>query len=205
MTRNKALRRRKPVTILRLAGLAALAMVGACSSPNPALYTLSVVPGPIVARGPAVVSVREVSIARYLERPQLTRASGANRLDVRANEWWGEPLAPMLTRVLVEDLSQLLPDSVVFGENGAINSPADATVEVNIERLDATSPQTVDLIAHSAVLFPPGKGQRSLRTIRAQKPTPSMDVPGEVAAMSAAVGQLAGSIAQQLAGSGNGS
>ena len=189
----------------RLVGFAALAVVGGCSSSNPVLYTVTVVPGQPVLRGPPVVSVREVSIARYLERPQIVRAGSANRLDVRANEWWGEPLAPMLTRVLVENLSQRLPNSVVFGENGAINSPADATVEVNIERLDAVSAQTVDLIAHTAVIFTSGKAQRSLRTVRVQEAAPSADVPGEVAATSAAIGRLAGNIVQQLAGSANGS
>ena len=188
----------------RLLGIAALAVVGACSSPNPALYTISVVSGPTTLRGPPVVSVREVSIARYLERPQIVRGSSSNRLEVRSNEWWGEPLAPMLTRVLVEDLSQRLPNSVVYGENGAINSSPDATVEVNIERLDATGVQTVDLVAHAAVIFASGKGQRSLRTVRVQETSSSADIASQVAAMSAAVGRLSGTILQQLTATSDG-
>jgi hypothetical protein len=189
----------------RVAAALAVAAVVSCGSPNPVLYTLSVVPAATRAGGPAVVSIREVSIARYLERPQIVRSADGNRLDVRANEWWGEPLAPMLTRVLAEDLSQRLPNSVVFGENGAINSTADVVVAVNVERMDAAPPQSVALVAHTAVIFTNGKGRPILRTVRLETPAPTGDTVGAVAAMSAAVGQLADGIADLLTTRGAGS
>jgi uncharacterized protein len=189
----------------RMAAALALVVICSCTSPNPTLYTLSAVPAQVPSSGPAIVSVREVSIAGYLERSEIVRSASGNRLDVRANQWWGEPLAPMLSRVLVENLSQRLPSSVVFGENGAINSTADATIEVNIERMDAVSPQSVALVAQVATSFANTKGRPMLKTIRLQAQAPTNDVAGEVAAMSAAIGQLADRIVDLLhSGSGMG-
>jgi uncharacterized protein len=184
----------------RLVAAIALTVVASCASPNPTLYTLSVAPARAPSSGPAVISVREVSVAGYLERSEIVRSVNSNRLDVSANQWWGEPLAPMLSRVLVEDLSQRLPNSVVFGENGAINSTAAVSIEVNIERMDPTGPQSVALVAHVAMNFADSKGRSVLRTVRLQAQAPTSDVAGEVAAMSAAVGQLADVIVDLLHG-----
>jgi hypothetical protein len=188
-----------------LPAAACLIMMCSCSSPNPTLYTLSMVPGQVMSGGPAVISIREIAIARYLERPQIVQAENNNQLDVRANEWWGEPLGAMLSRVLAEELAQRLPQSIVLGENGAINSTANATVEINIERLDASAPKTVELIAHTYVSFANSKARPVLKTVRVQAAAQTPTMAGLVAAMSTAVGQLADSLAGTLHANGAGS
>lgn len=195
---GRILKRSVAALSTRVVAAIALTVVASCASPNPMLYTLSVVPAHASSSGPAVISVREVSVAGYLERSEIVRSANNNRLDISANQWWGEPLAPMLSRVLVENLSQRLPNSVVFGENGAINSTAAVSIEVNIERMDATGPQSVALVAHVALNFASSKGRSVLRTVRLQAQAPTSDVAGEVAAMSAAVGQLADVIVDLL-------
>ena len=60
-------------------------------------------------------------------------------MDVLSNEWWGEPLDTMMSRILVQELNQRLPGSTVYGDNGAISTPADATVEINLQRFDLTA------------------------------------------------------------------
>jgi uncharacterized protein len=182
-----------------------LVLLCSCSSPNPTLYTIGMVSGQVMSGGPAVISIRDIAIARYLERPQIVRSQNDNELDVRANEWWGEPLGAMLSRVLAEELAQRLPQSTVLGENGAINSTANATVEINIERLDASGPQTIQLIAHTYVSFAHSRTRPVLKTVRveAQAQTPTMA--GLVAAMSTAIGQLADSLAGTLRANGAGS
>jgi uncharacterized lipoprotein YmbA len=182
-----------------------LAMLCSCSSPNPTLYTISMVPGQVMPGGPAVISIRDIAIARYLERPQIVRSENDNQLDVRANEWWGEPLGAMLSRVLAEELAQRLPQSTVLGENGAINSAANATVEINIERLDASAPQTIQLIAHTYVSFANSRARPVLNTVRVQAEGQTPTMAGLVAAMSTAIGQLADSLAGTLRAHGTGS
>ena len=57
-------------------------------------------------------------------------------MDVLSNDWWGEPLDAMLSRILVGDLNQRLPGSTVYADSGAISMPSDATVEINLQRFD---------------------------------------------------------------------
>src|SRR4029079_7229084 len=109
--------------------------LAACSSPNPVLYTLAPVKGAEHNGGPRVILLQQIGLERYLERSQIVRSSENYRLDVMSNDWWGEPLSAMLSRVLVDELQQRLPQSVVISEVGAVSAPADATVTLNIQRM----------------------------------------------------------------------
>lgn len=176
----------------------ALAMLLAgCSSPEPVLYTIATAPGPVQAGGPKIVLVQQVAVAHFLERSQIVRSSENYRLDVMSNDWWGEPLAPMLNRVLVEELGQRLPQSTIIADNGAVSARPDATVEVNIQRLDEDAAGNLVLQAQAAVRAT-GQSQPELRNFRFSVAPPAPGVSGEVAAISTAVGRLADGIAAML-------
>jgi hypothetical protein len=172
------------------------ALPAACSSPNPNLYTLAVLPGTVRSGAPHNIELRSIALAHYLERSQIVQSSENYRLNVLANDWWGEPLDAMLNRVLVQQLSQRLPGSAIFAENGAISVTADATVEINLQRLDENAMGSVVLLAQVAVT---GK-RTATRDVRFEvRP----DAPGTgpmVAAMSVATGQLADVLAGMLTG-----
>ena len=162
----------------------------ACSSPDPALYVLAPLPG-ASGHGPRIVELREIGLARYLERPQIVRSSEAYRLDVLSNEWWGEPLGAMISRVLVQELTQRLPGSTVFPESGAITANAAVTVAVNIQRMDPNAAGAVRLIAQVEV-----QGTTSAtRNIDLTVTPAATGTSGLVAAMSQAIAQLADTIA----------
>ena len=182
----------------RLAGLALVVALAACSSPNPALYTIAPVTGPEQNAGPKVILLQQVAVERYLERLQIVRSSESYRLDVMSNDWWGEPLSAMLGRVLVSELGQRLPRSVVFSESGAVSAQPDATIAVNIQRLDEDATGSLVLQAQVSVTFK-SRGTPTLRAFRFAVPPPTPDVPGEVAAISTAVGRLADGIASVVA------
>jgi uncharacterized lipoprotein YmbA len=91
----------------------AVLLPAACRSPDPKLYTISSAPGPVVSGGPRAITLRQVSLARYLERQEIVRSSEDYRLAVEANDWWGEPLGAMIGRVLVESLGQRLAGTQV--------------------------------------------------------------------------------------------
>ncbi len=181
----------------RMAGLALMMALGACSSPPPALYTIAPVDGTTQAAGPKVVLLQQIGLARYLERSQIVRSSENYRLDVMPNDWWGEPLGAMLSRVLVAELSQRLPQSVVLSENGAVSSPADATIELNLRQLDEDAAGNLILSAQAGVSFK-GRNTPTLRSFRFVVQPKAPGVPGEVAAISVAVGQLADGLASML-------
>jgi uncharacterized protein len=176
----------------------ALAVLSACSSPSPVLYTIAPVPGRVQAGGPKVIALQQISTARFLERSEIVRSSENYRLDVSSNDWWGEPLSAMLSRVLIEELSQRLPQSTVFAESGAVSASPDATIELNMQRLDEDASGNLVLQAQTSVSFKARRGGPALRNFRFVVTPPSADVQGEVTAISLAVGQLADGLASML-------
>lgn len=168
----------------------------ACTSPNPTLYTLAVLPGAQHVGAPRTIELRSIALAHYLERSQIVRSSEDFRLDVIGNDWWGEPLDAMLGRVLVQELTDRLPGSTVFPENGAISVTPDATVAINIQRLDTDRAGSVVLIAEVAVTH----HGTTTRNVQFAVSPPSIGTPGLVSAMSTATAELADTVAGMLAG-----
>jgi uncharacterized protein len=181
----------------RAAAFGLAAVIAACSSPSPVLYTIAPVPGATHPGGPKVVALQQISTARYLERSQIVASSENYRLDVMSNDWWGEPLGAMLSRVLVEELGQRLPQSTVIGESGAVTASPDATIELNLQRLDEDAAGNLILQAQASVSFR-GKGAPVLRSFRFSVTPPAAGIAGEVTAISTAVGQLADGLASML-------
>jgi uncharacterized lipoprotein YmbA len=184
-------------SLIVLGGGAALA---ACRSPDPVLYTILPSPGAQRRGGPRTVAVREVSLARYLDRVQIVRSANEYRLDVSGNDWWGEALDAMLTRVLVENLAQRLPASSVVASGGAITVTPDAVVEVNVQRLGLVAPTQLALTAQVSVGHRDNRRRDVTRTESLNVPVTGTDTAAFVAAASSAVGQLADAIASALAG-----
>jgi uncharacterized lipoprotein YmbA len=168
-----------------------------CASPDPKLYTIAPVPGGEHAGGPKVVGVRSVGVAHYLARDQIVRSSEDYRVEVKANEWWAEPLDEMLTRVLQDDLSQRLPGSTVFLSAGAVTESSDATVELQVQRLDADRTGNLILNAQGSVSFN-HQPNSDTRGFHIATPLASPAVEGQVAATSTALGQVADQLAAML-------
>ena len=183
--------------IAPLAALAVAAALAACSSPSPVLYTIAPVQGRALSGSPKVVALQQLSIARYLERSQIVASSENYHLDVMENDGWGAPLCAMLSRVLVEELGQRLPQSTVISESGAVTASPDATIELNVQRLDEDASGSLILQAQASVDFR-GRGAPVLRSFRFTVPPPAPGIPGEVTAISTAVGQLADGLASML-------
>jgi uncharacterized lipoprotein YmbA len=169
----------------------------ACSSPNPDLYTIAPVPGSELNGGPKVVALRGVGVARYLQRNQIVRSSEDYRVDLKANDWWGEPLDAMMARVLIEDLSQRLPGSTIYTSAGAVTESPQATVEIEIRRLDLDKSGNLILVAEASVSLKDSKSPDT-RRIRLSTVPPMPSVSGQIAATSSAVAQLADRIAEML-------
>ena len=179
--------------------MALAAVISACSSPSPVLYTIAPVQGPVQPGGPKVIALQQISTAHYLERSQIVRSSENYRLDVMSNDWWGEPLSAMLSRVLTEELGQRLPQSTVIGETGAVSASPDATIELNMQRLDEDASGNVVLQAQASVSFK-GRTGPVLRSFRFVVTPPAAGIEGEVTAISTALGQLADGLASMLVG-----
>lgn len=184
----------------RLALLGLATLPAACTSPNPKLYVLAPLPGKTHTGAPSIIALRPVSVAHYLERTQIVRSSEDYRMDVLFNQWWGEPLASLVSRILVQELSERLPGSMVYADSGAISTPADATVAINLERFDLNREGAVLLLAQVAV-----EGRRTLsRDVSFTARPANVTTEALVAAMSTATAQLADTVAVMLAEVGRG-
>lgn len=182
----------------RLASLALPLLVAACgASPDPNYYTIVPRNGPTLTGGPKIVLLKDVGLASYLDRREIVRSSESYKLDILANNWWGEPLGGLLGRILVVELTQRLPNSTVYGESGAITADHNASVGVNIQRLDADKAGALILVAQVAIEFNRPR-RMAARTFTFSKPLATPDTAGLVAAISDAVGELADGIAALL-------
>ena len=170
-------------------------LAASCASPSPALYTLDAPPGPVRRGGPRTIELRTIGLARYLERSQIVRSTENYRLDILPNDWWGEPLDAMLGRVLIRALSQRLPGSTIYLENGAISAEPEATIQVNVQRMDQDARRDIRLIAQFSVR----RRTADTRAATIQVPVSGPGTRDLVAGMSEAVGQLADRIAAALA------
>jgi uncharacterized protein len=181
-----------------LLALGLAAVLFACSSPAPVLYTIAPVQGVTRVSGPRVIVLEQIGLERYLDRSEIVRSSENYRLDISSNNWWGEPLGAMLSRVLVAELGQRLPQSTVLADTGAVSSTPDATIQLNVQRLDADASGNVVLRTQAGIQF---KGQKAptLRNFNFTVAPSGPSVADEVAAMSAALGQLADGLATMLA------
>lgn len=156
------------------------------------------VPGTPQRGGPDLVTLHEISIARYLQRSQIVQSTSDYRLNVQSNDWWDEPPSAMLNRVLVEELSQRLPGTEVLAELGAVSADASAVVQLNILRMEAGPNNMLNLEAQIAV-GDKRDGRPFLRKVaNLTVPIAGSDTRSTVAAISLAVGQLADIIASML-------
>jgi uncharacterized lipoprotein YmbA len=183
----------------RALALALAALVAACTSPNPALYTLASTPGPAVRTAVRSVELRRVGLAGYLDRPEIVRSSADYRVQVYPNDRWSESPSSMLERVFTEDLVQRLPGTSVFAESGAISTSPDAVIEVDILRFDADADGTIVLLAQVAMRHADASAPAVARTVRLTTRPASPATRDHVAAMSTALGELADRVANQLA------
>jgi uncharacterized lipoprotein YmbA len=182
----------------RLTCLALPALVAGCgASPDPVLYTLQMKPGPVLPSGPRVVQLRDIGLASYLDRREIVRSSADYKLGVMANDWWGEPLGSLLSRIIILGLSQRLPNSRIYAEGGAISADPNAVVGVNIQRMDRDASGSLELIAQGAVEFnrPARSASRAFHIVKAP---PTNTVAGQVAATSDAIAELTDGLATLL-------
>ena len=179
-------------------GLGLVGLLGGCgTTPPPRLFTLAPRPAVKPNRMAAKITVKGVTVAKYLDRPQIVRFGTAYELSVSEFERWGEGMSDMVTRVLVEDLSLRLPESDIFAASGAAIVPADASVDVDIDRFDADPDNAVILAARWVVRREPqALSSRADRIVVRPRSPATVDL---VSAMSDALGQLGDSIASVIA------
>ncbi|HVN32259.1 MAG TPA: PqiC family protein, partial [Thermoanaerobaculaceae bacterium] len=127
-----------PRALLHLTLVAAWLAEGCLgSSALTRLYVLAATEGTSAPHAPTVsVGVGPVTVASYLDRPQIVTRPSADTIDLAEFDQWGEPLRDGISRVLAEDLSRQLPAAKVSVFPSRGSGSARYRVEVDVMRFD---------------------------------------------------------------------
>jgi uncharacterized lipoprotein YmbA len=166
-----------PTLPLILLGAFLLAHFGCASSPTPRFYILS----PLTISGSELkppaderclsIGIGPIKIPRYLDQAQIVTRSTANELVLAEFDLWAEPLNENFTRVLSQNLSNLLCTKtvVVFPWRGTI--PVDYRIEADVLRFDGILGGHVSLEVWWRVFS--GDGKRMLLAMKSNLNEPA--------------------------------
>jgi uncharacterized lipoprotein YmbA len=140
-----------------IAAFATLALLVACSStPATRLYVLAAVaqaPLPRVqaagdrAAAPVALVIKDVRLPQYLDRAQIVTRSDGHRLQMFEHEQWGGNLREDMTRILAENLAQLLESDRVIAAPHTMRLTPDYRLEVDVRSFEREAGGRVRLSA----------------------------------------------------------
>lgn len=162
-------------------------------------YVLTAIDGPAVSGDRAqTLGVGPISIAAYLDRPQIVTRPAADKIDLGEFDQWGEPLRDGISRVLAEDLSRQLPSAKIalFPWRGL--DPVRYQIIVDVTRFDGPSGGDTSLEARWRILDGPTGKEAAAKTTRLAEPAGGAGYTLTVSAMSRALNALSRDIAQTL-------
>jgi uncharacterized lipoprotein YmbA len=145
------------------------------------------------------IVVGPVTIAEYLERPQIVTRFSPNEVRLAEFDQWAEPLDQNIARVLADNLSALLCTKlvVVFPWKGPV--PIEYQVKIEILRLDGNLGGNATLEVQW-MIFAVGEEKRLLasKKLSFNGPTDSQDYQALVSAQSRNLGLLSRDIASAI-------
>jgi uncharacterized lipoprotein YmbA len=188
---------------MKATGIAFLLMaLTACASSAPTrFYLLNPIDGTDQARRDdvkprSIIGIGPVTFPAYLDREEIVTRIGANELHVAGFDQWAEPLKDNFTRVLAENLSQLLPaDSfILFPFSGP--EKIDWQVAMEVIRLDGALGGDVLLLARWTIYE---KGGTKIFMTNESRFSQPASIP-EYAALAAAHTRLVEDLSREIAG-----
>jgi len=144
------------------------------------------------------IGVGPIELPDYVDRPQIVTQDGANTFQLAEFDRWAEPLEENFSRVLVENLSDLLaPHRItVFPWKTAV--PIDYRVTVEVTRFYSEANGQTTLSARWSIQNPTGVKLLASRQSRLRESSGTQDYAATVAAMSKTVAALSQEIAAEI-------
>lgn len=177
---------------------ALLAVLTACSSPNPRYYTLGApAPAAPAAATTRTVAVGPVTVPARVDRPQLVISEGAHQVRIDEFSRWAEPLADGIGAALVAQLALRLPGTLVrsWGEGG-VGDPGAVQVRIDVQRFDIVPGDHVRVELLWTVLAPGAAPRTGISVV--SEPSPEGGVEAAVAAHSRALQRASADIAAAI-------
>jgi uncharacterized lipoprotein YmbA len=190
-------------------GLACLALSG-CATLEPKadpsrFFTLTPVSqfeqtGPQGSSNPGGISIGigPIKFPGYLDREQLVTRVSQNRFQVAENDRWAEPLEENFTRVLLQDLTALIPTAHFVDYPWRLSERPEYQVVIDMVRFEPNANGHVELIARWLVREAATKQTTPVKETRLSVPANGRSTDAAVAALSGAVGDFSREIAQAV-------
>jgi len=166
--------------------IAALALAGCGSSPEPSYYTLAPVASAATMEDEATVKIQRPSLPGYLDRPDIVRQAGDYRIDIDETRRWATPLDEMFERLLAEDLRQRMPSAFIVTERDEASNPR-FIIETSIQNFNETGNGAL-LAAQLSAIDKEGCADKNIKFIPFRMESNDAD---RMQGLSTLIGQLA--------------
>ena len=151
------------------------------------------------AEGHIRIGLETVVVPEYLNRTEIVVNLDNTVYQLAEFNQWAEPLSDNLTRVLEENLTNLLrDDSIAVFLSSDSSIPPDYRLEVDILRLDGNLGDQVTLVAQWALLEGEEDDLKLMRRSEYQEPAADKTYKGLVLAQSRTVDKLSRDIAAAI-------
>jgi uncharacterized protein len=190
-------------SLARLLAIAVvLGLIGGCRSPSPRLHTLSALtpePSMIYAENAmTLVAVGPVTLADYLDHPELTVRTGPNEISRSDLDRWAITLGREVDRAATANLAALLDSDTIKVMPWMEAASPDFRIQIYIHRFEREPDGRIALHG-DWTLFGPGRtGITSTGTANLTTPAPSPAGAEIAAAMSTALAEMCRQIAQAV-------
>ncbi len=144
------------------------------------------------------IEVMPVRLPETLQRPQLMTALGPGKLELSDTHRWGNGLDKDMQRVLVENLSSLLPSDAVVAYPYGERVKAAYRLEVDVQRCDGRPGGVLSLRANWMVTLPKGGPALMRKTATLDEPVTGLDLDALADAHSRILEKLSREIAEGM-------
>jgi len=148
-------------------------------------------PGFLLAIGP-------VEIPEYLDRPQIITRANEHELMLAEFNKWAEPLDENISRVLKENLTNLLYADAFTVHPWRGPRSTDYRLSLDIIRFDGSLSESVSLVARWSIFGDGGRNLLLQKTSSYTEPVASPDYEALVSAQSATLEELSREIADKI-------
>ena len=191
-------------TLGRWFGLCLVAVIVSACGIGPSepgrFYVLSSPPdlAMLEARQKLTLGVGPVTLPPHLDRTQIVTQATRHRLDLMDLDQWAEPLGDGFTRVLAQNLSQLMGTDAVFQFPWRRPVTVQYQVTVDVQRFDTDAGGNSVLIARWDIIQGDGRELLFSRTSLFRSQASAEGIEPIVAAMSGNLAELSREIAAGL-------
>lgn len=179
-----------------LLAVAAAATIAGCRSPKPEFFALGPSAEAAIASRPSLgLAVGPLEFPRYLDRPEIVRRDGANRLVVADAHRWGGSLRTDVLRTIADDLARLLGTNRIAVYPTEPRFDAQYRVLVDLRQFEAVAGDRVALRAVWTLIRLADGRAVAVSDASIDQPIASASIADAVAAQNAALGALSKAIA----------